>query len=262
MIRNLVLGLVFAVGSPLLAQVHPEGGDELNTGKASPQDNGMPLIADNDKSPYHAALLNYKEGKYQEALDALNGAGVVMDTRTAILKSLVLTELKQYDEGEKVLREQLAGPDTVKIQGAMGDLFLRKRNFSRAVKYYQAVLKANPDDPNAPDTKLKLIYADIGSADIVTAAQLASELNPLDPKKPYDQHASYYFAQAALAQASGKTQEAQDQIQLARTNYGITVTNRYLKTYLQVFESQEATNSTDITPPPRMKATAPAPAKK
>ena len=213
-----------------------------------------PVVTDSDMSPYHVALLDYKEGKFQEALDALNAQGVAvpMDTKTVVLKSRVLTELKQYDTGEKLLRSQLAGPDTVAIQAAIGDLLLRKRSFARAAKYYAAVLKAKPNDP---DTMLKLVYAQIGAGDLVGAGETASQLTPLDRKNPYDDHASYYFAQAAIAQAAGKPQEAQDQIQAARTNYGITVTNHYLKTYLQIFESSEKNSSTDITPPPRVKPT-------
>jgi predicted Zn-dependent protease len=215
-------------------------------------DTAEPAPADSDTSPYHVALLDYKEGKFQEALDALNakGGAVPLDTKTTLLKVRILTELRQYDDGEKLLRTQLAGPDTVVIQAAMGDLLLRKRSFARAAKYYAAVLKAKPNDP---DSMLKLVYAQIGAGDLVTAGLTASQLTPLDPKNPYDDHASYYFAQAAIAQAAGKPQEAQDQIQAARTNYGITVTNRYLKTYLQVFESSEKNSSTDITPAPRVK---------
>ncbi len=238
------------VGTGLLRAQGQVGGG-ANVMHPTPAADDQPLIADTDTSPYHVALLDYKEGKFQEALDALNanGEAAPLDTRTAILKSRVLTELKQYDEGEKVLRTQLAGPDVVEIQAALGDLLLRKRSFGRAAKYYAAVLVAKPNDP---DTMLKLVYARIGSADLIGAGQLASQLSPLDPKNPYDDHASYCFAQAALAEASGKAQEAQDQIQAARTNYGITVTNRYLKTYLQVFESTDKDASTDITPPPRI----------
>jgi len=234
--RLLVLGFaVLACAGLLRAQVEQE-----------------PQIADTDTSPYHVALLNYKAGKFQEALDALNanGASPPQDTKTVILKSRILTELKQYDEGEKLLRTALAGPDVIEVQTALGDLLLHKRSFARAAKYYEAVQAAKPNDP---DVTLKLVYAKVGANDLIGAGQLASQLTPLNPKNPYDDHASYYFAQAALAQASGKPQEALDQIQAARTNYGITVTNRYLKTYLQIFGSSDKDSARDITPPPRDK---------
>ena len=98
-----------------------------------------------------------------------------------------------------------------------------------------------------------MVYSRIGANDLVPAGQYASRLKPLDPKNPYDDHASYYFAKAALAQATGKTQEAQDDIQTARTIYGITVTNRYLKTYLEVFSSSEKGPASNMTPPPLLK---------
>ena len=144
----------------------------------------------------------------------------------------------------------------LEVQLALGDLLLRKRSFSRAAKYYSLALQAKPDDP---DITLKLVYAKIGASDMVEAGQYASHLKPLDPKNPYDDHASYYFAKAALAQAIGKTQEAEDDIQTARTIYGITVTNRYLKTYLEVF--CRLREKPDVTPkllrptsPPLVKA--------
>jgi tetratricopeptide (TPR) repeat protein len=214
-----------------------------------------PQVEDTDTSPYHVALLDYKAGKFPEALDALNAGGgaTPQDMKTVLLKARILTELKQYDEGEKLLRTLLAGPDVIEVQTALGDLLLRKRSFARAAKYYQAVLTAKPNDP---DVTLKLIYAKIGGNDLVGAGLLASQLTPLNPKNPYDDHASYYFAQAALAQAAGKPQDALDQIQAARTNYGNTITDRYLKTYLQVFNSSDKDSSTDITPAPRVKPAA------
>ena len=67
-----------------------------------------------------------------------------------------------------------------------------------------------------------------------------TKLSPFDPKNPYDDHAAYYFARAALAQSLGRSQDAEDAIQEARTNYGVTVTNRYLKTYLHFFSGAES----------------------
>ncbi len=40
----------------------------------------------------------------------------------------------------------------------------------------------------------------------------------------------------------GRAQEAEDDIQEARTNYGVTVTNRYLKTYLHFFSAAGKTD--------------------
>ena len=209
------------------------------------------VVGDSDQSPAHQALLAYKAGKLEEAASVFNGLDpATLDDNAIILESRILTELKRYDEGEKLLRSRLAGANAVAVETALGDLLLYKHSFPRAVKYYGAVLQAKPDDP---DIILKLVYAKIGAADYVGAGQDASRLSPLDPKNPYDDHASYYFARAALAQSAGRSQEAEDQIQAARTNYGITVTNRYLKTYLQVFAATDDGQKSDMTPPARVK---------
>lgn len=221
---------------------------------------------DTPLTPYQTALLDYKTGHYDEARAAVAEAEKAKpgDLPTEILKARILTELGDFAEGEKLLRSLLTGnPLQInanfppEIQLALGDLLLRKRSFDRAAKYYSLALQAKPNDP---DITLKLVYAKVGVSNLVEAGQYASQLKPLDPKNPYDNHASYYFAKAALAQATGKAQEAEDDIQTARTIYGITVANRYLKTYLEVFASSGKTPASDMTPPPLIKS-APAPSK-
>jgi len=198
-------------------------------------------------TPYETALLNYKSGHYDAARAAIDQAEKANpgDLPTEILKARILTELGDFAGGEQVLRPLLTPNGSPEVQLALGDLLLRKRDFSGAAKFYGFVLSAKPNDP---DITLKLIYTKIGVSNLVEAEQYASHLMPLNPKNPYDDHASYYFAKAAIAQATGKTQEAEDDIQTARTIYGITVTNRYLKTYLEVFASSEKTSTSDITP--------------
>ena len=127
---------------------------------------------------------------------------------------------------------------------AFGDMYLRKRSFDTAAKFYKSLLSKKPGDP---DLILKIVYTRVGASDLVTAQQYASRLTPFDSKNPYDDHASYYFAKAAIAQATGNAQIADDAIQAARTNYGIAITNRYLKTYLELFASSG--KNADITPP-------------
>jgi len=203
-------------------------------------------------TPYGAALLDYKTGKYNEARTDIDAAEKAKpgDVPTEILKAKILTELKDFAGGEKVLRSVLspAGPPEVEL--ALGDVLLRKRSFDRAAKYYTLALQAKPNDP---DIILKLVYAKIGVSDLVGAGQYASQLSPLNPKNPYDDRASYYFAKAALAQATGKSMEADDAIQTARTNYGVTITNRYLKTYLEFFTPSPNGTESDQTPPPLVK---------
>jgi tetratricopeptide (TPR) repeat protein len=207
-------------------------------------------------TPYETALLDYKTGKYDDAHTAIDAAGKDKpgDFKTEILKARILTELGDFAEGEKILAPLLNEPTAPDALLAMADLMLRKRSFDRAAKYYSLALQAKPDDP---DIILKLVYTKIGVANLVEAGQYASHLKPLDPKNPYDDHASYYFAKAALAQATGNTQAAEGDIQTARTIYGMTVTNRYLKTYLEVFASSGKASASDMTPPPLIKNPAP-----
>jgi tetratricopeptide (TPR) repeat protein len=207
-------------------------------------------VVDNDTSPYHQALLDYKSGKYDDAQTAIDAADKAKpgDPATEILKSRILTELGDFPAAEKALLPLLGEPASPDVLLALGDLSLRKRSFDKAARIYGKLLAGKPNDP---DITLKLVYAQIGAGDLVGAGQVASQLKPLDSKNPYDDHASYYFAKAALAQATGKTQEADDDIQTARTIYGIRVTNRYLKTYLEVFASSGKTPASAMTPPPR-----------
>ena len=234
MMRYAVLGLVLVGGLGLLrAQDAPEPPD------------------DNDTSPLHVALVAYKAGKYDEARTAIDAAEKAnpRDLPTELLKAKILTEQHDFAGGEKLLRGLLTPAGPIEVQLGLGDLLLRKHSFDRAAKYYTAALTTKPGDP---DITLKLIYCKIGGGDLVGAGQLASNLKPLDPKNPYDPHASYYFAKAALAQATNNTQGAEDNIQNARTIYGNTITDRYLKTYLEVFAKSDQANS-DLTPAPLVK---------
>jgi tetratricopeptide (TPR) repeat protein len=220
------------------------------TGLLRAQDEQEP--ADNDTSPLHVALVAYKAGKYDDARTAIDAAEKANpgDLRTELLKAKILTEQHDFAGGEKLLHGMLTPTGPVEVQMGLGDLLLRKHSFDRAAKYYTLALTAKPGDP---DITLKLIYAKIGASDLVGAGQLASNLKAIDPKNPYDPHASYYFAKAALAQATNNTQGAEDDIQNARTIYGNTITDRYLKTYLEVFASSDKSPNSDLTPAPLVK---------
>jgi tetratricopeptide (TPR) repeat protein len=207
--------------------------------------NAAPPEVNTPGTPYSEALVAYKAGDYGQALDSLKGIDpAAQDDSFVILEARILTELTRYDDGEKLLKERIqlreqqqAKPATLDdLFTALGDLFLHERAFDRAAKFYTAALK---DKPNDPDLTLKLIYTRIGSNDLRGADDLSNTFSPFDPKHPYDDHPVYYFARAALAQSMGHAQEAEDDIQDARTNYGVTVTNRYLKTYLHFFSAAE-----------------------
>jgi tetratricopeptide (TPR) repeat protein len=207
-------------------------------------------------TPYSEAIVAYKAGSYDKAFADIEGVDpATQDDNFVILEARILTELKRYDDGEKLLKDRIqveeqkqAKPAVVdELLLALGDLFLHKRAFDRATKFYTVILK---DKPNDPDLALKLIYCHVGENDLRGADELATKLSPFDPKNPYDDHASYYFARAAIAQALGRTQDAEDDIQEARTNYGVTITNRYLRTYLHLFATHATDPKSGIAPTP------------
>jgi tetratricopeptide (TPR) repeat protein len=212
-------------------------------------------------TPNGIAILDYKTGKYKEALTAIDEAESEKpgDPATEILKARILTELKDFDGAKKVL-EGLNGNPALTSEWkqaqtmAFGDMCLRHRRFDEATKFYESLLAEKPNDP---DIILNIVYARVGASDLLEAQWYASRLTPFDPKNPYDDHASYYFAKAAIAQATGNAQEADDAIQSARTNYGITIATRYLKTYLEVFPPSGKNPNLDMMPPPLLKPAPP-----
>jgi len=226
-VRSITLGLILlSVSTPSLHAQNP------------------PDAAPVQLTPYQVALLSYKSGHYDTALAAIVVAEKAKpdDYATELLKARILTEQKDFAGGEQILRHYLTPNGPLEIELALGDLYLRKRDFDSASKFYAQALQAKPNDP---DIMLKQIYARIGASDLVAASKYASELKPLDPDHP-----CYYFASAALAQITGKDQEAEDDIQTARTIYGITVSNRYLKTYLEVVVPVGQSASNSSSPPP------------
>ncbi len=258
--RLFVLGLALAAfATPAFAQVPakmPVPVEDDTNAPAEIRGNGPPPAQAAETppaagSPGSYALVAYNAGDYEKAFDAIKGIDpATQHENFIILESRILTELKRYDDGEKLLQQRInvirahtTPPDDLII--ALGDLLLHKRSYDRAAWYYTTALKAKPTDP---DLILRLVYARIGSGDLRAADQIASQLSPFDPKKPYDDHASYYFARAALAQATGKSEEADEDIQNARTNYGISVTNSYLKMYLHFFAPADKNAATNITP--------------
>jgi tetratricopeptide (TPR) repeat protein len=204
-------------------------------------------VPESPESPYAKALLNYKSGKYEAAQVLINQAEQEEPGNVPIemLKVRILAELKDFAGAHQVIDSLYNRPDLTPAYAAAltlttGDVDLRQHHFEAAAKAYQAYLQAQPNDV---DAKLKLIYARIGASDLVTAEKYASQFKPLDAATP-----AYYFARAAIAHSSGDGDAEQD-IEQARTIYGITLTNRYLKTYLEVFsDDQKTASGTHATP--------------
>ncbi len=214
----------------------------------------LPLRAEDDEttaaasaptSPYQQALLAYRAGNFDAAKTAIDDAQQQKphDLAIDVLKARILTEQHDYSDAEALLRQHLSGDGPVDVQIALGDLFLHQHDFSRAATAFNQALALKPADP---DIELKLIYAEVNTGDTVAAVTLAAKLKPLDPVNP-----AYYFAKAALADTTGNSAEADEDIQTVRTIYGITAANVYLKMYLAVFSSsvKDSVNARSEPPP-------------
>lgn len=180
---------------------------------------------------YHDALLAYKTGDYAAALTAIQAEEQALpgDTGTELLKARILAAQGDFSGGEKALRDLLKiTPTDLEIQEALGDLFLKKRDYDQAATIYLQVLQVAK--PPQPDVTLKLIYADVGRNNLIEAGPYLNHLEPFSQTAP-----AYYFAKAAISQATGQTEQADENIQTARTLYGVTVTNDYLKMYYDIF---------------------------
>jgi tetratricopeptide (TPR) repeat protein len=223
-------------------------------------DAGTTEVPNAPQTPYERALLNYKSGKYAAARLLIEEAdqGNPGNVPIEMLKARILTEMHDFAGAHHVLNSLYDRPDltpaySAALELATGDLDLRERKFDAASKAYEQYLGQQPNDP---DAKLRLVYARIEAGDLVTAGRLASELKPLDTTSP-----AYYFAHAALGHAGIGAEDEEQDIQQARTIYGITVTNRFLKTYLEVFSDKSSVNST-LNPPITTNAAAAAPSGK
>jgi predicted Zn-dependent protease len=212
----------------------------------SPSGTDAPATSQNPQTPYAKALLNYKAGKYEAAQALIDEADEEAPGNIPIelLKVNILAELKDFHGAHQVLNSLYDRSDLTPVYASAltltnGDLNLHEHHFEAASKAYETSLLEQPKDE---DTKLKLVYARLGLGDFVTAGKLASEL------KPAGATPAYYFAQAALARAgTGGGDEEQD-MQQARTLYGITLMNRYLKTYLEVFGSEKSAGGSSTAP--------------
>lgn len=207
-------------------------------------DENPPPPVDNDHSPTHLALLDFKRGNLDAARKEIDAAEKAQpdDIPIKILKSRILAEQHDFATGEKLLRAALTPEGPFEIQVALGDLLLRKRDFDAAADIYGQALKAKPGNPNI---LLDLIYTRVSVSDFVSAGKYFSQLKPLDQDNP-----AYYFGKAAIAQATGKTADAEEAIETVRTLYGNTMADHYLKTYLEVFAPGEMKSPAARAEPP------------
>ncbi len=222
---------------PAIAKASAEA--DANTAHAGSPAPAASAPAGEPQTPYEKALLNYKAGKYDAAKVLIDDADETSPGNAAIqmLKVRILAELHDFHGAHQVLntlydRTDLSPTYAAALTLTNADLSLRERHFEAAAKAYQSYLQFRPADA---DAKLKLIYAKLSTGDMVAAGKLASELQPSDATTP-----AYYFAHAALAHAGATTGDEEQDFEQARTIYGITLTNRYLKTYLEVFSAEKS----------------------
>lgn len=212
-------------------------------------------VPESAQTPYEKALFNYKSGKYDAAKLLIDAADQDQpgDVPIEMLKVRILVELHDFRGAHQVLnslydRSDLTPAYAAALALTTGDLNLRQHRFEEASKAYTTYLQAQPNDP---DAKLKLLYARLGVGDLVQAGKLESELKPFDAASP-----AYYFAEAAMTRSGNGTGDEEQDIQQSRTIYGITLTNRYLKTYLEVFAPDKGKNG-ELNPPTNSSGGAP-----
>jgi tetratricopeptide (TPR) repeat protein len=217
---------------PAIAKASAEA--DADAGNTSGGPSTAPVPSAGTQTPYEKALLNFKAGKYDAAKVLIDDADESTPGNAAIemLKVRILAELHDFHGAHQVLNSLYDRTDLTPAYAAAltltnGDLNLRERHFEEAAKAYESYLQYRPADT---DAKLKLVYAKLSLGDMIAAGKLASEFQPSDAATP-----AYYFAHAALAHAGATTGDEEQDFEQARTIYGITLTNRYLKTFLEVF---------------------------
>ncbi len=96
---------------PVPVEDDPNAPPELRgqkTEQTPPAETPAPPEAAASASPYSQAMVAYKAGDYDRAFDALKGIDpATQDDNFVTLEAHILSELKRYDEGEKLLRKRL-----------------------------------------------------------------------------------------------------------------------------------------------------------
>lgn len=179
---------------------------------------------------YRAALIAYKNGDYKTAREETQKAQKLnaADPKLKILQGRIALELGEYLPAEKLVKEGLtAAPDYTPGYQYLGDIYFRQKQYVPAIDAYEQFLKGRPKDP---DGVLKLVYCHVGRNNLSEAGKQLLLLDQFS-----DIHPGYYFGKAAIAQASGKKELAEKDLQLARTMYGNETCAVHMKTYLILF---------------------------
>lgn len=179
---------------------------------------------------YRSALIAYKNGDYKTAREETMKAQklIANDPKLKILQGRIALELSEFLPAEKLIKEGLAAaPDYAPGYQYLGDVYYRQRQFAPAIDAYEQFLKMRAKDP---DGVLKLLYCHVGRNDLSAAGKQLIMLDQFS-----DLHPGYYFGKAAIAQASGKKDLVEKDLQLARTMYGNETYATQMKVYLVLF---------------------------
>lgn len=209
------------------------------------------ITADAESTPseqlWQNAFVAYKNGDYQAAQVKLKKLleENPKDAKAKLLQGRVLMARRQYDEAvEAILTAIEEDPAAVpRAQLYLGETLLAQHKVMEARGAFAAQLKTEPKNKDA-----LLLYAmcEAELRNLQEARDAALQLDQMDAIHP-----GHYFANAAIAQATGKTEKATENLDAARTTYGSNTWARYMKYYLQVFPPGKAKgNSAGNAPAP------------
>jgi tetratricopeptide (TPR) repeat protein len=180
-------------------------------------------------------VIAFNHGDWPGAKSAVEAAQKIKpeEPRAKLLLGRIALEQGDFATAEKEIKAVTVSEHPPELAYEfLGDVYFRKKDYLQSRDAYATFLGQKPKNE---DGVLKLIYSELGAGNVMTASE---ELLKLDPYN--DVHPGYYFAKAAIAQASGKAAQAEKHLQMARTMYGNKTFADYMKTYLELFPPQEA----------------------
>jgi len=176
---------------------------------------------------YQEAFVAFKSGKMEEALQRVDSLllHAPAPARVLELKGRILLRMGEPAKAEPFFFMALErDPEWVSAHFNLGEAAFRRKEWSNALQYYLMHLK---HVPGSKATILKLVYCQVAADQLTQAAQFILGLDPSDEFEP-----GYYFARAAMALASGKSQQAVEVLAQARTIYGNDVYALYEPDFL------------------------------
>jgi tetratricopeptide (TPR) repeat protein len=181
-----------------------------------------PLSMANEKGDdYQEALVAYKSGQYDQALervDALLVKSVL--PRGFELKGRILHAQGKYLEAETTYFSALEkDPELHSVHYYLGEAAFKRKSWSEGIQYFRVHLAKVP---GSKDSILKMIYCYLATGHFPEAGRWITALDPVDEFSP-----AYYFARAAISYATDKHKEYAEILQQSRTIYSNEIFNQY-----------------------------------